>query len=692
MKRIITIVAALVLAAGLTGRMEAKPVDKATAASIAARVLNKAVVDATTVRLDGCFLFTGADGKGFVLMAADDRVRPVLAYSPDGTFDPATMPEHVAAWIDGYRQEIASVKEVTTIPSPRVAKEWERWSKGIPQSRTTWVDPLMTSRWYQAYPYSKHCPYDPDSLDYCPTGCVATAMAQIMRYWHWPEVGYGSNSYESNYGILSADFGNTYYDWNHMPDTLSNACTEEEIDAVATLMYHAGVSVDMNYGPNGSGSYSVSAGRLDYACAENALKTYFRYNPMLYGLHKGSYSDAEWDAMVRDELDASRPVYYTAVDPYNGGHAFVLDGYDSIGMFHVNWGWAGYYDAWYLIDSLAPGAGSMGGNPICCFNTKACALFGLYPASMPTGEPSIISVVSNDPALGTVTGSGTYQTYDTVNLEVSAAEGCRYVGMATGKRNIPFSFLAIGQDYTDTAYFERITGDTISYSYNYNTDRYPYGEYGNVEWGMRIPASMRQGKSLSAVQLYYQTHGNHTLNIYEGETLDGNTPVYTKTYYLDGEQGWRTLELDSNLSFAPEQTIWVTFSFNASSSSEAPIATTSYCGNPDGSWYHFGQWSNGWDVYTNLSVYLTWMLRAVLVDETGIEDIFDNNHGNFAYFSDGNIIVDGEGVLQIVDVMGRVIVCRNAARHVSTTGMTPGIYVLRLINGNNVKTQKIIIQ
>ena len=209
---------------------------------------------------------------------------------------------------------------------------------------------------------------------------------------------------------------------------------------------------------------------------------------------------------------------------------------------------------------------------------------------------------------------------------------------------------------------------------------------------MRIPASMRQGKSLSAVQLYYQTHGNHTLNIYEGETLDGNTPVYTKTYYLDGEQGWRTLELDSNLSFAPEQTIWVTFSFNASSSSEAPIATTSYCGNPDGSWYHFGQWSNGWDVYTNLSVYLTWMLRAVLVDETGIEDIFDNNHGNFAYFSDGNIIVDGEGVLQIVDVMGRVIVCRDAARHVSTTGMTPGIYVLRLINGNNVKTQKIIIQ
>lgn len=695
MKRIITIVAALVLAAGLTTRMEAKPVDKATAASIAARVLNKTVVDATPVRLDGCFLFTGADGKGFVLLAADDRIRPVLAYSPDGSFDPAAMPEHVAAWIDGYRQEIASVKEVTTSPLPKVAKEWERWSKGFPQGRTTWVDPLMTSRWYQLAPYNNHCPYDPDSLTYCPTGCVATAMGQIMRYWHWPEVGYGSHSYDwAPYGTLSADFGNTYYDWDHMPDTLSNACTDEEIDAVATLMYHAGVAVSMMYTPVGSGSYSYSAGGLEYPCAENALKTYFRYNPMLYSLHKGAHSDAEWDSLVRDELDAGRPVYYSAIDPYNGGHAFVLDGYDSIGMFHVNWGWAGRYDAWYLIDSLAPGAGSMGGDPLLCFNSKAVALFGVCPASMPTSEPSTVSVVSNDPTLGTVTGSGIYQTYDTVNVEVNAAEGCRYVTMATSKRSIPFSFLALGQDYEDTAYFERITGDTISYSYDYNTDRYPYGVYGTIEWGMRIPASMRQGKELTAVQLYYLAEGDYTLNIYEGESLNGNTPVYTKTYYLDGEQGWRTLELDNILSFAHGQTAWVTFSFNDPTGSAAPLATTSYCGNPDGSWYHFSLWSNSWDVYTNLSVYLTWMIRAVLVDSTGIEDIFgsDSDQGSFAFVSDGNIIVNGEGTLQMIDMTGRVIVLGDAINRVCTSGMTSGVYVLRLINGNAVKTQKIVIK
>jgi len=714
MKRIISIIVALVLAAGFSGKMVAKPVDKATAASIAARVLNKTVVDATPVRLDGCFLFTGADGKGFVLMAADDRVRPVLAYSPDGDFDPAAMPDHVAAWIEGYQREIASVTEVCSNPSRKVAKEWERWSKGMPQSRTTWVDPLMTSRWYQTFPYSSHCPYDPDSSVYCPTGCVATAMAQIMRYWHWPEVGYGSYSYESNYGILSADFGNTYYNWDHMPDTLSNACTEEEIDAVATLMYHAGVSVSMMYGPEGSGSYSVSSGGIEYPCAENALKTYFRYNPMLYSLRKGAYSDAEWDAMVRDELDASRPVYYTAIAPNAGGHAFVLDGYDSLGMFHVNWGWAGHYDAWYLIDSLAPGAGSMGGNPICCFNSKACALFGLYPASMPTGEPSNINVVSYDPTLGTVTGSGTYQTYDTVNVEVNAAEGCRYVTMATGKRSIPFSFLALGQDYADTAYFERITGDTIAYSYDYITDHYPFGVTGTIEWGMRIPASMRHAKSLSAVQFYNQAAGDHTVNIYEGETLDGNTPVYTKTYYIEGKPCWRTLELDSILSFAPEQTVWVTFSFNDPTGMAAPIANTIYCGNPDGAWYHFSLWSDSWDVYSNLSVYLTWMIRAVLVDETGIEDFFvtdgpstpstgSGNDGTFAYIdADGNIIItdgpstgSGTLTLQVVDIMGRQVFSKELSTinyQLSIANFPSGVYVLRLINGENVRTQKIVIE
>ena len=414
---------------------------------------------------------------------------------------------------------------------------------------------------------------------------------------------------------------------------------------------------------------------------------------MLQSRYKGAYSDTEWDAMVRAELDAGRPVFYGAAEPYiRSGHAFVIDGYDSIGMFHVNWGWAGRYDAWYLIDSLAPGAGSMGGEPLYCFTGNADAIFGLYPATMPTGEPTVVSIFSNDPALGTVTGSGTYHTYDTVNIEVNAAEGCRYVGMVTGKRSIPFSFLAIGQAYADTAFFERITGDTIGYCDDNFVEDQPYGEGGLIEWGIRIPATLRQSKKLSAVQLYYLAEGDHTLNIREGETLDDATTVYTKTHYLDGKQGWRTLELDSTLQFAPEQTVWITLSFTDPTGWASPVAASTYCGNIDGSWYRFNESSDGWDIYHPISGYYTWMLRAVLVSNIGLEDHTGDDNAPFAFLSNGNIIINGEGVLQIVDVTGRIVVQGDAINRVSTSGMTPGVYVLRLINGNDVKTQKIVVR
>ena len=213
--------------------------DKATSASLATRVLNKAVVDATSSQFTGLHLFVGADGKGFAPIAADDRVRPVLAYSPDGTFDPATMPEHVAGWINGYQQEIASVGEAGGTPSPKVAQEWERWNQGTVRSGTTWVDPLMTSHWAQNPIYNYYCPYDTVLWARSVFGCVATAMAQIMRYWQWPEVGYSSHSYEwSYYGTLSVDFENTYYNWEHMPDSLlvfSTADSESENDDFAFI-------------------------------------------------------------------------------------------------------------------------------------------------------------------------------------------------------------------------------------------------------------------------------------------------------------------------------------------------------------------------------------------------------------------------------------------------------------------------
>ena len=203
------------------------------------------------------------------------------------------------------------------------------------------VAPLLVTAWTQSYPYNILCPADTNASgygDHVVVGCVATAMSQVMRYWKYPETGTGSHSYYHNYGVLSADFGNTTYQWDSMPYRLDSSSTAGQIDAVATICYHAGVSVNMNYTPTGSGSHVISYGIEDLPCAESALKTYFRYNPMLYGLHKGSYSDAEWDAMVRDELDEGRPVYITSemIDNQDGGAINILSNVPVLPLMKLN--------------------------------------------------------------------------------------------------------------------------------------------------------------------------------------------------------------------------------------------------------------------------------------------------------------------------------------------------------------------
>ena len=624
----------------LSTLMQGKPVDKTVAARFAAQVLHKEVLDATPSRFTECYLFLGTDGKGFALVSADDCVRPLLAYSYDGTFDPDRMPAHVAAWVDGYRREIASVVAAGITPSPSVQAMWENLSTGKSGNA---VAPLLSTRWSQGDYYNTYCPFSTTDSTYCYTGCVATAMAQMMRYWEYPEVGWGSHSYTHHtYGLQSADFGHTHYRWERMPDTLNATCDSFQVDAVATLMYHAGVAVDMNYGTNGSGARDISRGGLDDPCAENAMKTYFRYNPLLFGSNKVDHSDVEWDSMLRAELDAARPVFYSGLHDGLGAHAFVLDGYDSLGMFHVNWGWGGNYDAYYTIDSLSPGAGSMGGNPVYTFGSNNKALFSVYPVEESFDTVVNIDFVSDNPDWGSVEGNGIYHHYDTVTIIPRAAEGYRYRRLASGLNRIPISFLAVN-DITDTVYFERILGDTIGYcSDNAVTSwRDDYGS--TTEWGIRIPPIMRQARQLTAVQLYvYKYMGsNYTMNIYEGDSIDGATLVYTDQYYItDEEAGWNTLTLDSVLTFYHSHPIWITFSVT-DGDHKYPASASSYCGNSDGSWYHL---PDGWQPYDQQGVYYSWMIRAVFDPRdryhvaASPSDIYAGDVTGMGFFSPGDTV------------------------------------------------------
>ena len=305
---------------------------------------------------EDCAFYVFNIGDHYVMVSADTRVLPVLGYSTESTFHPDNIPAPIQDWMNSYAEEIqVIVQELTDEECEPMIVEWNRLLSGeifLQEAALSSVTPLLNTTWNQNYPYNTMCPVDANGPQgHAYAGCVACALAQIIRYWEYPTTGIGSHTYNSdftamgygNYGVLSANFGATTYDYSLMPNSL-NGATQAQINEVAKLMYHCGVAVDMMYGPGGSGAYDSHAA--------TALKTYFGYNSATLK-YKSSYTDATWLALVKGELDNLRPVYYSGQG--SGGHAFVCDGYDDQDYFHFNWGWGGSYNGYYAVTSLTPG-------------------------------------------------------------------------------------------------------------------------------------------------------------------------------------------------------------------------------------------------------------------------------------------------------------------------------------------------
>ena len=304
------------------------------------------------------FIFNNTAGKGFVIMAADDCVTPILGYSYENNFDDGELPPNFKAWLDGYAEQIHAATAMKAQATEEIRANWEclRQSKTLPIKTEKAVSPLVQTKWNQNPYYNDQCPYDYNSGARTVTGCVATAMAQIMKYWSYPEHGLGNHSYvpssHPEYGTLYVDFSSATYQWSNMPNSINSANS-----AIATLMYHCGVSVDMMYGipaaPDyGSAAYIIDNGG-DYACAEIAFKSYFDYKSSLHGVKKNDYSDSQWIGVLKNELDNGRPMLYGGFGNA-GGHAFVCDGYNNNNYFHFNWGWGGNYNDYFYINSLNP--------------------------------------------------------------------------------------------------------------------------------------------------------------------------------------------------------------------------------------------------------------------------------------------------------------------------------------------------
>lgn len=336
---------------------------------------------ASSVPTNYYYVFNNSE-QGFIIISADDNVIPILGYSTEGTFDPNNIPSSVQKWFEGYKSQIREAIDNNIAATTEIKAQWAAYSNGTqsnpPTAPKAAVAPMLQTKWNQSPYVNDLCPYDNQNAERTVTGCVATAMAQIMKFWNQPATGSGFHSYNhSKYGTLSANFGSTTYQYGSMPNTVNSANS-----AVSTLMYHCGISVDMNYdiGANGgSGAYVISSESPVTHCSEYAFKTYFGYKSTLSGKARKNYSESQWISMLKSELDAGRPVLYAGFGS-GGGHCFVCDGYDNNSYFHFNWGWGGAYDGYFAINALNPsGVGTGGGSG--GFNSGHQAIFNLEPTN-----------------------------------------------------------------------------------------------------------------------------------------------------------------------------------------------------------------------------------------------------------------------------------------------------------------------
>ena len=275
---------------------------------------------------------------GFVVLANDDAIEAIVGvsnkpYTNDTNINPAFQ-WYLRAANAAIASRIVSGHGYSGAIAP---------SAPLPDH----VDPLIETRWQQEAPFNNDVQKDDKGKPYL-VGCVAITMTQIMRYYKYPTVGKGSNSYSMNGETLSADFSASPYQWDKMlPIYEKGKYTDEEAKAVSELMRQVGISVNMDYKPGFSSSYTMSA--------QNALINNFGYNPDMNRYTRNYYSEQEWMDMVYKELSEKRPIYYSGNDSkWDNGHAFVIDGYKADGKVHVNWGWGGYQDGDFDIGILTP--------------------------------------------------------------------------------------------------------------------------------------------------------------------------------------------------------------------------------------------------------------------------------------------------------------------------------------------------
>ena len=345
----------MLMLALFVGQLIASPVDVNTARQLSLKYVQGNATK-KVANLDLAYTQTTESGSnalyvfnfegGYMIMAADDVAQPILAFGEEGSFDVNNIPDGLAYYLRHYARQIEYAVTNNMTATPEIAEQWEQIRRyGVIRSeRATRGDvaPLISTNWNQDSPFNAYCPTGqggPGGRAYA--GCVATAMSMVMKRWNWPDHGQGSHSYTpSGYATQTVDFENAYYQWNNMPNNVNNS----NYQAIALLMYHCGVAVDMQYGPQGSGAHSQDV--------PDAIFNYFRYTRSANRLDRDLYTRNEWEEILISNLQEGFPMYYSGAEG-NSGHAFVCCGYrESDRKFYFNWGWSGFNNNYFAIDAL----------------------------------------------------------------------------------------------------------------------------------------------------------------------------------------------------------------------------------------------------------------------------------------------------------------------------------------------------
>nr|WP_289292409.1 C10 family peptidase [Bacteroides sp. 41_26] len=323
------------------------------------------------------YVFNKVGGNGFVIVSGDDIIKPILAYSYVNSFHVENMPDNLRAWMAYYREQINWAREENIVSDEETIWAWERLRDEIDSAKNSEEVLIETALWDQTAPYNLLCPTINGTQ--APTGCVATALAIVMKYNRWPDQGsgmtfqYTTKQYRQT---LSATY-NIVYDWDNMLNKYEKGnYSADQAEAVSQLMYHCGVFSEMDYTPRSSGALTLTA--------MSGMVRYMKYDKSMTLQSREWYTEAEWNGLLKKELNAGRLVIYGGSNNKEEGHQFVLDGYKQ-NDYHVNWGWGGTANGYYSLSALDPDSQGVGGNTGGGFTVGQDAVIGVKKSEEGSG-------------------------------------------------------------------------------------------------------------------------------------------------------------------------------------------------------------------------------------------------------------------------------------------------------------------